>query len=376
MKQQPAKTCEPLHALRMAAVKWPEAEDGIACEGTALKKRTVKVRNKAFLFLGVANAMLKLRESLPKATERAANKPSRYKVGATGWVTINFGGVGSLPLDVLARWVGESYRLFAPPKQEIQKAKESRLTAPHSKRHPTTRRPIMTATEIVKDLKALGTDGYKRVLLNHGIKEPFFGVKIEEMKKIQKRVKKDYQLALDLFDTGIYDAMYLAGLIADDMKMTKKDLHRWVEDANCNAISTYTVAWVAAESNHGHELALEWIESEKESVAISGWATLSSLVAIKDDADLDLPELKKLLQRVQKTIHDQPNSVRYVMNGFVIAVGSYVKGLTTLALEVGTKIGKLTVELAGDCKLPYSPEYIQKVQKRRTVGKKRKSAKC
>ena len=48
------------------------------------------------------------------------------------------------------------------------------------------------------------------------------------LKKIQKRVKKDYRLALDLYDTGIYDAMYLAGLIADDAKMTKKDLERWV----------------------------------------------------------------------------------------------------------------------------------------------------
>ena len=76
------------------------------------------------------------------------------------------------------------------------------------------------------------------------------------------------------------------------------------------------------------ELALEWIESEDEDVALAGWATLSSLVSIKDDADLDLAELKRLLARVQKTIHKQPNYVRYVMNGFVIAVGSYVEELT------------------------------------------------
>ena len=46
--------------------------------------------------------------------------------------------------------------------------------------------------------------------------------KIEDLKKIQKRIKKDYRLALDLYDTGIHDAMYLAGLIADDAKMTKQ----------------------------------------------------------------------------------------------------------------------------------------------------------
>ena len=70
------------------------------------------------------------------------------------------------------------------------------------------------------------------MLRNHGVQEPFFGVKIGDMKKIQKRIKKDYQLALDLYDTGNYDAMYLAGLIADDARMTKKDLNQWVKMAN------------------------------------------------------------------------------------------------------------------------------------------------
>jgi len=235
----------------------------------------------------------------------------------------------------------------------------------------------MTSEQIVQELKSLGQDSYKKVLLNHGIQEPCYGVKIEEMKKIQKRIKKDYQLALDLYDTGIYDAMYLAGLIADDSKMTSKDLQRWVEKANNATVCGYTVPWVAAESNHGRELALKWIESKKEDIATAGWATLSSLVAIKDDSELDLAELKQLLQRVQKTIHDQPNRVRHVMNGFVIAVGSYVKALTALALQTAAKIGSVSVEMGGTaCKVPDAAAYIKKVQQRGAIGKKRKTAKC
>ena len=235
----------------------------------------------------------------------------------------------------------------------------------------------MTAAEIVQELKPLGSENIKKVLLKHGIQEPLLGVKVEELKKIQKRIKKDYQLALDLYNTGIYDAMYLAGLIADDAKMTSKDLQRWVEKANNATVCGYTVPWVAAESNHGRELALKWIESKKEGIAAAGWATLSSLVAIKDDSELDLAELKQLLQRVQKTIHDQPNRVRHVMNGFVIAVGSYVKGLTALALQTAAKIGSVSVDMGGTaCKVPDAAAYIKKVQQRGAIGKKRKTAKC
>lgn len=133
---------------------------------------------------------------------------------------------------------------------------------------------------------------------------------------------------------------------------------------------------VAAGSPVGHELALEWIESKKDCVAAAGWSTLSGIVSTKDDAELDTAELKRLLQRVQKTIHQAPNEVRYVMNTFVICVGSYVRALTDLALEIGEKIGPVEVDMGNTaCEVPFAPDYIRKVQKRGTIGKKRKSAK-
>jgi 3-methyladenine DNA glycosylase AlkD len=235
----------------------------------------------------------------------------------------------------------------------------------------------MTAQEILDELKPLGRASYKKVMFNHGAREPFFGVSIGDMQKIRKRIKMDYQLALDLYDTGIYDAMYLAGLIADDARMTKKDLQRWVAGAYCGGLSGTTVPSVAAGGAHGWALALEWIESKKPLTAVAGWATLSSLVSIKDDAELDLAALKRLLQRVQKTIHQAPDPVRYAMNSFVIAVGAYVPSLTDTAIQTAEKIGPVTADMGNtSCQVPFAPDYIRKVQKRGTIGKKRKSAKC
>src|SRR5262249_20089572 len=163
----------------------------------------------------------------------------------------------------------------------------------------------------------------------------------------------------------------------DDDKMTKKDLQRWIDQAYWHMISEYTVPWVAAGSRFGHEMARTWIKSKKEPIAAAGWATFSSLVAIKDDAELDLAELKQLLAHVGKTIHEQPNCVRGSMNGFVIAVGSYVAPLTELAIETAKKMGPVSVDM-GDtaCKVPSAVEYINKVKVRGTIGKKRKSCKC
>jgi 3-methyladenine DNA glycosylase AlkD len=234
----------------------------------------------------------------------------------------------------------------------------------------------MNAKKVVKELEGLGSESIKKVLRNHGAEEPLLGVKIGDMKKIQKRIKKDYQLALDLYETGIYDAMYLAGLIADDPRMTRSDLDRWVKKAQ-GGLASSTVAWVAAGSHHGRELALEWIDSKEENVAVAGWATLGSLVSVKDDGELDLAELKQLLQRVQATIHQQPNLVRGAMNGFVIALGTYVPALTDEALRAGEQIGRVSVDMGQTaCQVPYAPESIQKARESGVVGKKRKTAKC
>jgi 3-methyladenine DNA glycosylase AlkD len=236
----------------------------------------------------------------------------------------------------------------------------------------------MTATDILKELKSMGKESYKKLLFqNYDVKEPCFGVPISELKKIQKRIKKDYQLALDLYDTGNYDAMYLAGLIADDARMTKKDLNRWVKNGNGGAVCGFTVPWVAAGSPKGYELALEWIDSDRPTTAAAGWTTLGCIVALKDDGDLDLAELKRLLARVQKSIHQAPDAVRYAMNNFVISVGCYVKPLSEQTIAIAEKIGLVTADLGNNnCQVPFAPDYIRKVQQRGTIGKKRKTVKC
>ncbi|MCC2672160.1 MAG: alkylation repair enzyme [Armatimonadetes bacterium] len=235
----------------------------------------------------------------------------------------------------------------------------------------------MTAAEIMTELEGLGTAGYRKVLFNHGVQEPVYGVKISELKIYQKRIKKDYELALDLYATGNYDAQYLAGLIADAHRMTEADLRLWLDTANCSAIAASSVAWVAAESRHGWDLAREWIDSGDEVIAQTGWMTLSSLVSIREDSAIDVEELERLLARVERTIHQQPNRARYAMNGFVIAAGCYVRALTEPAIQAGERIGVVSVDMGNTaCEVPFAPDYIRKVITRGTIGKKRRSARC
>jgi len=234
----------------------------------------------------------------------------------------------------------------------------------------------ITVADIIEQLRALENSNTKRLLTKHGAREPFYGVKIEDLKKIHKKYKITHELALELYDTGISDAMYLAGLVVDAKKMTKAQIQSWAEKAYWYMLSEYTVAWVAADSNFGLELALEWIDSSEENIAASGWSTLSSLVAIKNDADLNLQIIEKQLNRVASEIKLERNRVRHTMNGFVIAVGGYCAPLVDKALQVAHQIGKVEVDMGGTaCKEPIATDYIAKIKQRGDI-KKRKTARC
>ena len=69
--------------------------------------------------------------------------------------------------------------------------------------------------------------------------------------------------------------------------------------------------------------------------------------------------------------------MKYIMNGFVIAVGSFAKPLLAKAVAAASKLGKVEVDV-GDtaCKVPLAIDYINKVKARGCIGKKRKVVKC
>lgn len=235
----------------------------------------------------------------------------------------------------------------------------------------------MTAKEILVALEAMGSPSTKKVYAKHGAVEPFFGVKVSDMKTIVKQVKQNHSLAMELYASGNSDAMYLAGLISSPKEMSKKDLQLWVNNVRWYMHSEYTVAWTAAESVFARELALEWIDSSNELTATAGWSTYASYILITPNEKLDLNELKTLLDKIETGIGKAQNRVKYAMNNHLIVLGSQVQELHREALVVAAKLGTVDVEMGGTaCAVPDAADYIRKSVSKNGFGKKKKTAKC
>lgn len=238
---------------------------------------------------------------------------------------------------------------------------------------------MITRKSLMDELKAKGNEKTRATYVRHGMPmERTLGVSVADLKVVAKRIKGQQDVACQLYETGFMEAMYLAGLVADGKQMTRKQLQAWADGAaGMPMISEYTVPWVTIENDHGLELAREWIKSKKEHVASSGWCSFSGMVATREDDTLDLGEIEKLLGTVVKEIKGARNRVRYTMNGFVIAVGSYVKPLLAEAKAAAKRIDVVNVDV-GDtaCKVPVATDYIAKMEAAQKIGKKKKTVRC
>ena len=138
-------------------------------------------------------------------------------------------------------------------------------------------------------------------------------------------------------------------------------------------LSEHAIVAVASEHKDGFTIALDWIERKDEKINSAGWATLSSIISKKPNEELDIKLIKGLIDRVVKDIHNSKDRTRYTMNGFVIAVGSYIPELTQKALKAADTIGKVKVYMGEtSCKVPLATDYINKIIDMGRVGKKRK----
>ncbi|OFZ06656.1 MAG: hypothetical protein A3D92_19595 [Bacteroidetes bacterium RIFCSPHIGHO2_02_FULL_44_7] len=235
----------------------------------------------------------------------------------------------------------------------------------------------MDLKEVMAYLESKGSEQTRRIFTNHGAVGALFGVKVGDLKPIEKKERNNQALALELFATGNSDAQYLAGLIANPKELTEDQLTEWASGASWYMISEYAVAWNVAESPLCVGLCRKWIDSDSAAFQSCAWAALSSYVGMAPNETIDLTFMRGLLERIEKEIHTAANRVRYTMNGFVIALGAAHPEMTEACKMLGDRIGKVEVHMGETaCKVPQIRPYIEKIEGKGRIGAKKKGAKC
>lgn len=235
----------------------------------------------------------------------------------------------------------------------------------------------MDLQSTMRELEALGTAHTKRSYLSRGVREPLFGVATGAMKPLKKQIGVDQALADALWDTGNYDAMYLAGMIADVTAMTEGDFERWIEGAYCSMLSDFVVAVTLAESDLAQSVANRWIRSGEDNRASAGWACYEWLLGWRPDDYFEVETVREHLQRAAATIHSASPRVKRAMNSAIVAVGVSYRPLHDVALKTAEEIGVVEVPSEGGARpLASASHLIRDAVEKGRIGFKRRAVRC
>ncbi len=229
----------------------------------------------------------------------------------------------------------------------------------------------MDLKTVMARLEAAGTEQNRKTYARHGVSSPTYGVSYSELGKLQKEIKTGHDLARELWATGNHDARILATKVADPKAMTAKDADTWVRDCD-NYIEMEAVGGLTARTPIAEARASAWRDRKGEWVASAGWVVTARLVY---DGAIDDAECERLLERIEREIHERPNRVRHEMNQTLIAIGIRGGSLRDAAFAAAARIGRVDVDHGQtSCVTPDARAYIEKVEARRsksTAGSRR-----
>lgn len=222
----------------------------------------------------------------------------------------------------------------------------------------------MTTQEILATLKKLGKPQTAAIYKRHGSGDNVFGVLTSEIAKLQKNIKVDHALALNLWKTGNAEARILALLVADPEQVTRADADGLVKDGPVQFIGCYLTGLVAR-SPIAEATMRAWMKSPDEFYREMGYGILG--VRLRDDpGSVSDADAEKMLATIEKQIHRSANWARYAMNGALISIGVFKPALREQAIEAARRIGKVEVDHGEtSCKTPDAVPYIEKASKRK-----------
>jgi 3-methyladenine DNA glycosylase AlkD len=222
---------------------------------------------------------------------------------------------------------------------------------------------MTTYIEVLDELKSMGSEQTCKTYRKHGIQNEMYGVSYANLKALNKKIKRDHQMALNLWESGNHDARVLATMIADPKSADDAMLESWVNDMG-NYTITDAVSGYVAKTPLAREKMEAWVHSDDEWIGTAGWNILGQLAM--NDSSLPDSYFESYLDIIQRDIHTRKNRVRYAMNGALIAIGMRNDLLEARAMEVAKAIGMVEVDHGEtNCKTPFAPEYIQKARARK-----------
>jgi 3-methyladenine DNA glycosylase AlkD len=195
----------------------------------------------------------------------------------------------------------------------------------------------MDVKPILAELKQLGSEVNRQGMGRFGINvDKAYGVSMAQLYPVAKRIKKNHELALALWETQIHEARLLAIIIADAKQFDDKRLDQWVQDIDSWDLCDQFMLKQVHQTPFAWDKVYQWSQAEYEFVKRAAFA----LIAVLAVHDKKAPDIKflNLLSLIKAASTDERNFVKKAVNWALRHIGKRNPQLHPKALELAVQL--------------------------------------
>ncbi|MBN2731290.1 MAG: DNA alkylation repair protein [Balneolaceae bacterium] len=223
----------------------------------------------------------------------------------------------------------------------------------------------MTLKKVLAKLKSLGTE--KRISQNikNGAGDNQYGVKLGGIRKIAKEIKKNHELALELWKTQNIDARLLAILILKPKKMSGNELDAMVKSIDFVQVADWFNAYVLKKHPEKESLREKWMNADSKWAARAGWSLTAGKIA-RDPGGLNL---SKVLDHIEAEMPRAAPEVQWTMNTALAKIGINFPEYRKRAIDIGERLGIYRdYPVSKGCTSPFAPIWINEMVSRQEAS--------
>jgi 3-methyladenine DNA glycosylase AlkD len=196
-----------------------------------------------------------------------------------------------------------------------------------------------SAEEIVVQLRRLGTKSNVDGMARFGIHAVnVYGVSKPKLDDLAKRIRKNHELARELWATGVHDAKILAGMIDEPDKVTASQMELWVRDFDNWDTCDGTCCHLFVFAKPAWSKAVAWTRRKEEFQKRAGFA-LAAYLAYRDKS-AEVGKFIAFLKIIEREAEDDRNFVRKAVNWALRNIGKRNQKLNRAAIATAQRVRK------------------------------------
>lgn len=160
------------------------------------------------------------------------------------------------------------------------------------------------------------------------------GVNIPLLRELAKAHRRNHDLALELWQSGIHEARILASLVDDPKAVSEEQQEAWVMEIDSWDVCDQCCANLFARTPFVWHKAIAWSSRPEEFVKRAGFVLMARLAVQEKKASAEL--FQPFFELIRREAEDERNFVKKVVNWALREIGKRkdLPGATALAEEL------------------------------------------